>query len=332
MDSFWVFPYSILGNPHAEWVFFLATRMSTPPTDRVRGELLREWRVSQRCDVTVLASRANLSVAQILQLESGGSSLFYTPAIKENAARKVANLLGGDPTSVIRPMDDVPWVGGPSVVEELVELSRQRAQAAQAPSVFARPPRWLLGSFLTMGLLVVGAAWLQNQVPDGGGIALWQASTSFLAPAPQHETAPVVSPMPLPKPAAAAVAVTLPVSLAGPAEQIPFAAEKASSGNDLCQTNQAAAVVLKPASPSKAGDMVYVVAQKSGAICVVDGAGRSTVLSLQLNESRSVYGSAPWRVHFEQPEQAQLYFQGVRLRLPDASVTTVALQEGVRSR
>lgn len=78
--------------------------------------------------------------------------------------------------------------------------------------------------------------------------------------------------------------------------------------------------------------MVYLVAQKSGAICVVDGAGRSTVLSLAANEARSVYGAAPWRVHFEQPEQAQLYFQGVRLRLPDAGVTHVALQEAVRNR
>ena len=90
--------------------------------------------------------------------------------------------------------------------------------------------------------------------------------------------------------------------------------------------------MLTPASPSKAGDMVYLVAQKPGAICVVDGAGRSTVLALQSNEARSVYGPAPWRVHFEQPEQAQLYFQGVRLRLPDAGITTVALQEGLRSR
>lgn len=292
--------------------------MSNLPTDRVRGELLREWRFSQRCDVTALASSANLSVAQILQLESGGTSLFYTPAIKENAARKVANLLGGDPSSVIRPMDDVPGLAGPSVVEELVALSRQRAQAVQAPSFFARPLRWLLGSLMTVGLLVVASAGLHHQVPDGGIRSLWQASASYGVPTNQPETAPTVAARPLP------------VSLAA-AAPAPLAAEKASSGTQLCQKNQAAAV-LTPASPIKAGDMVYVVAQKSGAICVVDGAGRSTVLSLQLNESRSVYGAAPWRVHFEQPEQARLYFQGVHLRLPDASLTTVALHEGVRSR
>ena len=301
--------------------------MSNPSTDRVRGELLREWRVSQQCDVTALASRANLSVAQILQLESGGTTLFYTPAIKENAARKVANLLGGDPSSVIRPMDDTAWAGGPSVMEELVELSLQRAKAAQAPSFFSRPLRWLLGLLLTMALLVVGSAWLQHQVSLGSVRSLWQTSISFLAPAPQPETAPVVSAKPSAA-VAAAVALAAPQTLAAPAA---LPSEQNASGADLCQKNQTAAV-LTPASPSKAGDMVYLVAQKSGAICVVDGAGRSTVLFLQSSEARSVYGSAPWRVHFEHPEQAQLFFQGVRLRLPDASVTTVALQEGVRSR
>lgn len=302
--------------------------MSNSPTDRVRGELLREWRVSQRCDVTALASRANLSVAQILQLESGGTTLFYTTAIKENAARKVANLLGGDPSSVIRPMDDTAWVGGPSVMEKLVELSLQRNKAAQAPSFFSRPPRWLLGLLLTMGLLVAGSAWLQHQVSLRSLRSLLQASTSFLAPAPQPETAPVVSAQPSSAAVAAAVALAPPETLAAPAA---LPSEKTASGAALCQKNQTAAV-LTPASPSKAGDMVYLVAQKSGAICVVDGAGRSTVLSLQSSEARSVFGSAPWRVHFEHPEQAQLFFQGVRLRLPDASVTTVALQEGVRSR
>lgn len=301
--------------------------MLNSPTDRVRGELLREWRVSQQCDVTALASRANLSVAQILQLESGGTTLFYTPAIKENAARKVANLLGGDPSSVIRPMDDTAWAGGPSVMEELVELSLQRAKAAQAPSFFSRPLRWLLGLLLTMALLVVGSAWLQHQVSLGSVRSLWQTSISFLAPAPQPETAPVVSAKPSAA-VAAAVALAAPQTLAAPAA---LSSEQTASGADLCQKNQTAAV-LTPASPSKAGDMVYLVAQKSGAICVVDGAGRSTVLFLQSSEARSVYGSAPWRVHFEHPEQAQLFFQGVRLRLPDASVTTVALQEGVRSR
>lgn len=78
--------------------------------------------------------------------------------------------------------------------------------------------------------------------------------------------------------------------------------------------------------------MVYIVAQKSGAVCVIDGAGQRTAMTLLANEARSVYGAPPWRVHFEQAGQAQLYFQGVRLRLPDLGVTAVALQEAAKVR
>lgn len=298
--------------------------MSNPSTDRVRGELLREWRVSQQCDVTVLASSANLSVAQIRQLESGGVSLFYTPAIKENAARKVASLLGGDPAAVIRPIDDASVAQGPSVVEALAELSRQRAQAARPASVFSQAPRGLLGVLLTLGSFAAGLALLQHPVSSGGVRSLWHTPTASLAPALQPDTAPAVAV--LAEPASASEPSS--VSESAPS---PVALDQGATDNSLCQANKAPAV-LTPASPSKAGDMVYLVAQKPGAICVVDGAGRSTVLALQSNEARSVYGPAPWRVHFEQPEQAQLYFQGVRLRLPDAGITTVALQEGLRSR
>lgn len=302
--------------------------MSNPSTDRVRGELLREWRVSQQCDVTVLASSANLSVAQIRQLESGGVSLFYTPAIKENAARKVASLLGGDPAAVIRPIDDASVAQGPSVVEALAELSRQRAQAARPSSVFSQAPRGLLGVLLTLGLFAAGLALLQHPVSSGGVRSLWHTPTASLAQALQPDTAPALAV--LAEPASASASASEPSSVSESAPS-PVALDRGANDNSLCQANKAPAV-LTPASPSKAGDMVYLVAQKPGAICVVDGAGRSTVLALQSNEARSVYGPAPWRVHFEQPEQAQLYFQGVRLRLPDAGITTVALQEGLRSR
>ena len=100
----------------------------------------------------------------------------------------------------------------------------------------------------------------------------------------------------------------------------------ASTNNPLCQ-QAGTGHAITPARPSKAGDMVYIVAQKIGSVCVVDAAGVHTVLSLKPQESRSVYGAAPWRVNFEHPEQAQLYFQGERLRVPGASVTTVALRE-----
>lgn len=322
--------------------------MSNPYTDRVRGELLREWRVSQQWDVAHLARKSNLSVAQIVELESGGCALFYTPAIKESAARKVARVLGGDPAVVVRPLDDSLTLGEPVLLQAVTPLSRQRSLPARSSSVFYRQPGLVAVPILMLIAVVSASGWLKQKWQEGGSQQFWREATrsslphvvepstlepgfqasallSVAAPVDQAQAAYAAAP----ENAKAAVATLTPE----PAEplQTAQAAAGASEATGLCR-NAEPSTVLVPSRPSKSGDMVYIVAQKDGAVCVVDAAGASTVLALKTHEARSVYGSPPWRVHFEWPEQAQLYFQGVRLRLPQNPVTTLALQEGQLSR
>jgi cytoskeleton protein RodZ len=319
--------------------------MSSPYPDRVRGELLSEWRTSQEWDLAALAQSANLSVAQIKQLESGGSSLFYTPAIKEAAARKLARLLGGDPDAVIQRNADSPDPFIPSVVEDLVALSQKKPSPAPAwPFLWRHPVLWFAPVLLLVGVMT--ASWLQQKWLNGGEDQFWK-KTAFFNESPsvptlsteassaQVQDVPVVSQPQLAvaepekfagfesagllstgKQAAIAVLPSLPVAAA-------------ADNNPLCQ-NQAPETVLTPSSPSKAGDMVHIVAQKSGRVCVEDATGSRTLITLRTNESRSVYGAPPWRVHFELPAQAQLYFQGVRLQFPNPELMTVALREGPR--
>lgn len=316
--------------------------MSNSTTDRVHGELLREWRESRKLDVTLLAGRANLSVAQIKQLESGGTSLFYTASIKESAARKVAMLLGQDPAAVIRQGVDLACEADASVVDELIELSRQRAQAARPASLFLRRPRLIVFTFLSLGLLAVMGwvqpPWSNRGVLPFGHQAVAMSSDSSVASLPWVQT-----PVPPVTPSAATVshakssaavaewdAAGL-VPGAAPEPMAPAAGHAAAvADSSLCQQGPSD-TVLMPSQPSKPGDMVYVVAQKEGAVCVVDGAGLRTVLFLKATEAKSVYGPSPWRVHFEHAEQAQLYFQGVRLRWPDAKTTAVVLREVSRT-
>lgn len=367
--------------------------MFNPASNRVRGELLREWRFSQNWDVTDLARRANLSIGQIQQLETGGTSLFYSAAIRENAARKVATLLGADPDAVIRT-DDVPAAPeAPSqVVQDLVALSHQRAKAMQPRTHWRRYTGTVAAGLVSLAVLAAAGNWLQQKWQNGGAQQFWreaaapapvavgtapadaspaQAASEALGLAAVAEHTPgaqaavaltqalaqpstavsistaatvassTASSVMATKPAGssalaaaapATAATASPSALANtPAAVTATAAATASAavasaGHPLCQQPSTGHVVT-PVRPSKAGDMVYVVAQKIGSVCVVDAAGVRTVLSLKPQEARSVYGVAPWRVNFEQPEQAQLYFQGERLRFPGASVTTVALRE-----
>jgi hypothetical protein len=99
-----------------------------------------------------------------------------------------------------------------------------------------------------------------------------------------------------------------------------------SAPEALCQSTEQG-TLLTSKMPSKAGDMVYIVPLKAGSVCVKDGAGKSTLLTLQAKEGRSVYGPPPWRLYFEHGDQAQVYFQGERLRWPELSTRAIVLRE-----
>lgn len=60
----------------------------------INGELFRLRREAQGWVLNDMALRACLSVKQIKQLEEGGTSAFYSEAVKLTAAKKVGGLLG----------------------------------------------------------------------------------------------------------------------------------------------------------------------------------------------------------------------------------------------
>lgn len=308
--------------------------MSNFQSDRVQGDLLREWRVSQNWDVTVLAIQSNLSVAQITELESGGCAHFYTPAIKESAARKVARLLGGDPALALRPLENASTGDAPVGMPMVTTRTRPGTTPTRSLAVLYRQPGWVAAPILVVMAVMTVPGWLQQKWQEGGAQQFWREA--YRPPGPQAAestsaepirpattggslAAPIVQGRAVDAVLPTLVQAALPAAVVEPAPTGPVAAA-------LCRQAEPGAV-LAPSQPRKPGDKVHIVAQKEGAVCVVDATGASTVLALKTHEARSVYGPAPWRVHFESPEQAQLYFQGVRLRLPQNAVTNLALVE-----
>lgn len=60
----------------------------------INGELLRLSREARGWVINDMATRACMSVKQIRQLEEGGTSSFYSAAVKATSAKKVGGLLG----------------------------------------------------------------------------------------------------------------------------------------------------------------------------------------------------------------------------------------------
>jgi hypothetical protein len=89
---------------------------------------------------------------------------------------------------------------------------------------------------------------------------------------------------------------------------------------------------VTPVIAAKAGRYVYFVSSADIDVCVVDGNKQVTVVQLKAGENRSVYGVSPWQVSSANLQKAQIYFQGGRVALPDASATRMQLVEVAVSR
>ncbi|WP_233254978.1 hypothetical protein [Limnohabitans sp. T6-5] len=289
----------------------------------------------------------NLSSAQIQQLEEGGASLFYSEAIKHNAARKVALALNGDPASVIRIVAHEDGQGalahqGVQVLDELVQLSELQAKSEKNKSSSAHriihPLVWL-GA---LSAVSVGAAWLYQQpelikpwVSMDWVPMHWFESKPPVLPAPEPQApapdtvadASDAQPSSVASQSEASAPIALaPADTASPSSPASTAVVAVASPDALCQSTEPG-TLLTSKIPSKAGDMVYIVPLKAGSVCAKDGAGKNTVLTLQAKEGRSVYGPPPWRLYFEHMDQAQVYFQGERLRWPEVPTRSIVLRE-----
>ena len=98
----------------------------------VSGEQLRALRLAAGLDVAVLARRVSLSNAQLMQLENDQHSLFYTPAIRRHAARKVLNFLGTQPQL---EQQSEAAAAGPAVLAPTQPVVLPRLEASQACAV-----------------------------------------------------------------------------------------------------------------------------------------------------------------------------------------------------
>lgn len=295
--------------------------MPIQKTHCIPGELLRNLRETQAVDINVLARQVNLSVRQLQQLESdemasGERPLFYSDAIKANAAKKVALALGvnlqeltAPSLKVSSPAHELPNM---QVMDDLAELLEKQERARQAGQQTHLKSSRLAGAALALCLAGALVWHFQNSFfarLSGWNFATWQTTLVSVAPdGPARE--PVAAQM--------TAAIALPVG----ADQ----EESLSSTEALC-TRPASGAVLKAATPSKAGNMVHVVAQADAAVCLQDATGKKFPMNFKSQESRSFYGAAPWTVHLDKASSVQVFFQGQRLRWPQGEQASFTLQE-----
>ena len=296
---------------------------------------LRTLREAAGMDMFVLARTACLSVAQVRQLESDDSdSLFYSDAIKRQAYKRLLMILGAEPPSVEIPEElrDAAKVADAhlTTLDQIVAMSEQ-------------PPM----NHSAFDAVHAGLAKLREHKQATAALLLLVAAvTLFVLHGPQsvvEATSELAAASPTPKVSAVAVSVEPPsVTTAS----VPVAAVAAASASvaaasalvaasptapsktmGACTHSNEAMPQLSPFVAQKEGKYVYLVSAANAEVCVVDGNKQATLLQLKAGENRSVYGVSPWQVSSTSLQKVQIFFQGGRVSLPDATVSRVQLVE-----
>ena len=321
------------------------------------GDKLKALRESSGIDPVELARAVTLTPAHIRQLEDGGDSLFYSQAIKLQVGRRLLRRLGSD-LDAVADEDTVADVNTMAAAVAPAEVSSQpavtveprpaaapepippvvsdRAQR-QSPGLLKPLLQWFPAAAAAAAVAVVGGVLFQVLKP---------AASPEVARVKERVPARAAEPVPTPvttaqadgpaaassqepsKPATpAATAVNPPTTKEAPANAMAATATPRTSTLPNCTRLSGDTVALQPPSSTKPGNYVHLVATQETTLCVVDGTSRVTTLHLKPGDARSIYGSAPWRLHSPSLAQLDVYFQGHRMNGAIGSATHVVFTE-----
>lgn len=288
------------------------------------------------------ATQNAISLRQLKELESQGCNSFYSERIKFDVGNRLLRKLGVTleplPAPAPEPVFEPAALPTLATLEPLDAPAQAQATAmatASGDPLAPPPPSALTGSspsgrtrFLLWpaGALALLAAGILTVHP-------WQRSSDRITPALTAPAPAVTAVVPTAEtgvmPAAAAaseVASPLPPMALASAAPAPRRQDSLSS---LCQfTGQGG--TFTPAQTARAGDYVYLLAQRETRLCLVDATGRETVLTLAAGQSANITGQPPFKLAAAPDAQVQAFYQGQRVAWPtDASY--VVLTQAPRS-
>lgn len=282
---------------------------------------LRQVREAAGVDHQELARRCLLSIHQIQELEGTGyGKQFYSEAIKFTAGARVLAALGAQVLSAPEPAPETtlstvaPDIAAPDLKTH--NVAKPSVQLIASPVVLKTASRRLPIFKLLAGVLILASSVVWALYSTGE-----KAPSSHIAPSAQQTVSPT------PVAAIEPVAPAEPPRPSPPPAPIPAATQPVgttATETDCTSKLKSSAPVVHPrvSAPSKPGTYVYFVAKSATTICVQDGDGKTLPYNLKPGQSRSHYGTPPFKVWHPNATMVQMYYQGWKVTGPSA-------QEGV---
>lgn len=315
----------------------------------IRKEAFFKAREKRGLSAKDLGGMACLSHHQISQIENGDSSYFYGAQNKFTAAKKVAKLLNLSDEEAFDYGSQAPV----KIIEELkpeesIKAPEKRAQSekeavavkeldkeAQAPNLFAaeeKKPEVISANEIPFSAtsssskpasskkLFLGLSVLAALV-----FSVINLRPIFFADKPEEIVVvkeEVIEPAPAATPVEPAPVATVPPVAVAPLAAVPAASGEVSTA---CPAEEGI-ISYKPDAPRKTADMVYVQVKSKQVICVSDASGKMQNKTVEPGMGASFYGKPPFKVLTGGLAQADVFFQGAKVRLTNSNYKTLVLE------
>jgi transcriptional regulator with XRE-family HTH domain len=319
----------------------------------IRREAFIKAREKRSLSTKELGGMACLSTRQIEQIENGETSSFYSAQIKATAAKKVAKLLklsdqeafdfgvtAPETSSEVQlPIAEVKLIDSPKsegtkkestqkteakielvqnqkqVQESQLPVEEKKVQAKEAPlNQVISKSKSTSQKKLFLGLSVAaGAAFaIVNLQPLFSPV---KPAEIVLVKEEIIEPVPAAAPVePVPSAQASSVAVAV-----QPAPAVSTEAAVACPAEE-------GIISYKTDAPRKAADMVYVQVKSKQVVCVSDASGKMQNKLIEPSTGASFYGKPPFKVLTSGLAQADVFFQGAKVRLTNLNYKTLVLE------
>ena len=268
------------------------------------AEQLKRLRLAAGVEITTLAKKHSLSSAQVHQLEESGDSTFYSPEIKYTVGRKLIRSFGEEITEL-----DFDGQFGFTALEEAPPLASANAPHASfnanSDPIFSRPKRRWVPLLLILSTLVL--AWY-GMTGNSNPKQTPAVETSAQDTKAQNQTTQLVEPRI--SQTASTIAAQSNVSPASTPRECDWGSTS---------------VDLTPASGSRPGHYIYVVAAQSAVVCWKDAAQAQRKITLKPSENITLEGRPPFHLHSTDLSGIKVYYLGHLIRTPQTSVTHILL-------
>ena len=307
----------------------------------IRGDVIKKAREAKGISIHQISKELCFSVKQIEQIEAGERSHFYSLAIKVAAAKKVADYLGVDYQEVFDFGPDlVQQIEETRSSEQLIEQNSKVTEIASPiektepiPTIVSEPekipdslerfeeinedlrPKKSKTKYIFLAFAaIVGTLIFSVDFPVREKVIeppLSKLPTETIGNNSSNSEKKDDLPSAVPPSVTPAIAINTSQNVIA----------------ETCPPLDANQTTYRSPSPSKAGNMVYISSKIRQVVCVRDTSGKLEKKLLEVNGSHSFYGKAPFVLMTSGLAQADIFFQGYRVRLEDQNANSVVLEE-----